>query len=602
MRSKVKYSLFQNIKYVYSNMWHFSRSLVIYSFIRMPLNVLQPFWGIYLSSSVVGAVANNYTPRKIIVSISVILLIALILNILILFLSGKIQGLSLGNRLEFLQMTAEKSLSADYENIENPDGQTKMAKAMACLSSNSSSGEAIINSMIDVVSSFLGILSYGTVIAAINPIVIAIILVSAIINFFILKRRNRREMKNRDNYTSIDRKLDYLCNRSMDFSSAKDIKLFHMSAWLGNLFDEFLKQRTYWIKKSETQGFFVDFIGGILTLIRDGICFGWLVYMIYANQLNADSFVLYFGIIGGFSTWIYGFSEKWAVLDHHSTRICELREFLDMKDSLNHNTGIPLPTQDFSIEFRNVNYRYPGAETNAVDNFNLKIENGEKIAIVGVNGAGKTTLVKLLCGFYKITNGEILVGGNNILNYNIDEYYADICAVFQDMNFLPVSIEENITLGRPCGKDGCNIDDAIEMSGLKSTVESLPHGKKTVLGKIISEDSVELSGGEKQKLALARALYKGGNILILDEPTAALDPIAENKMYLKYNEMSKGKTSLFISHRLASTRFCDKIILLEKGRIIETGTHSDLMEKGGKYAEMFELQSHYYKEGIDDYE
>ena len=592
---KAKYSIWQNVKYIYSKMWQYSRSLVLYSFARMPINVVLPFLGIYLSSFVVGAVTNKYTPGQIIISISIIMLATLVLNLISLFLSGKIQGLSLGNRVNFLKMIAEKSLSTDYENLESPSGQVKLSKAMECINSNNSSGEAVVYSLIDVASSLIGIVSYATLIITINPIIIGVVIVSAFINFLLLKRRNRWEIENRDNYTPIERKLNYILNCSRDFSSAKDIKIYNMSGWVGGLFTDFLNQRIYWIKKSESQGFRIDALSGILTLIRDAICFGWLVYLLFVNGLSADQFILYFGVIAGFSNWIYGFADKWAALDNHSIKICDLRDYLEMEDKFNYGKGLPMPTDDFSIEFKNVSFRYSGSETNAIDNINLKIKNGEKIAFVGANGAGKTTLVKMLCGFYKTIDGEILVGGNNIFKYNINEYYQNICAVFQDMNFLPVSINDNITFGRKKNTANYEINDLIEMVGLKSKIDSLPQGKDTCLGRTLSEDAIDLSGGEKQKLALARALYQGGNILVLDEPTAALDPIAENEMYLKYNEMAGGKTTIFVSHRLASTKFCDRIVMLDKGKIIEMGTHDELIQNGGKYAEMFEMQSYYYK-------
>lgn len=218
---KAKYSIWQNVKYIYSKMWQYSRSLVLYSFARMPINVVLPFLGIYLSSFVVGAVTNKYTPGKIIISISIIMLATLVLNLISLYLSGKIQGLSLGNRVNFLKMIAEKSLSTDYENLESPNGQVKLSKAMECINSNNSSGEAVVYSLIDVASSLIGIVSYATLIITINPIIIGVVIVSAFINFLILKRRNRWEIENRDNYTPIERKLNYILNCSRDFSPPK---------------------------------------------------------------------------------------------------------------------------------------------------------------------------------------------------------------------------------------------------------------------------------------------------------------------------------------------------------------------------------------------
>ena len=249
------------------------------------------------------------------------------------------------------------------------------------------------------------------------------------------------------------------------------------------------------------------------------------------------------------------------------------------------------------IEFLNVSYQYPSADGYALYNINLKINKGEKLAVVGANGAGKTTLVKLMCGLYYPTEGTIKVNGRPVTDYNIEEYYTLFSAVFQDMYLLPVSIAEFVSSSDK-EIDRERVKAVIKQAGIDGKISSLKGGIDTRLMKGVFDDSIDLSGGEKQKLMLARALYKDSPFIVLDEPTAALDPIAENELYLKYNELTKNKTSVYISHRLASTRFCDRIIFIENGEITEIGTHDDLMKRKGKYAYMFGLQSHYYK---DDY-
>ena len=253
------------------------------------------------------------------------------------------------------------------------------------------------------------------------------------------------------------------------------------------------------------------------------------------------------------------------------------------------------PSGDYELRLEDVSFRYPYASKDVISHISLTIRPGEKLAIVGSNGAGKTTLIKLLCGFLDPTEGRVLLNGEDIRQYNRRDYYDLFSAVFQDFSVLEASVAENVAQ-RADNIDMEKVQACLERSGISETVAALPNALETKIGRQVYEDGVELSGGQMQKLMLARAFYKDAPIIVLDEPTAALDPIAENEIYLKYNEMTEGRTALFISHRLASTRFCDRILFLEQGHIAEDGTHESLLSLGGKYAELFEIQSHYYKD------
>ncbi len=274
-------------------------------------------------------------------------------------------------------------------------------------------------------------------------------------------------------------------------------------------------------------------------------------------------------------------------------------EYLNWPEPFRFTGGTPVPAKadsGYEIRLSHVSYRYPESDKEIIHDMNLTLHPGEKVAVVGLNGAGKTTLVRLICGFLDPTEGTVTLNGMDIRSFNRPEYYDLFSAVFQDFSLMEASLAVNVAQAVH-GIDEEKVQKCLSLAGLTEKVRALPKGIETPIGRMVYEDGVELSGGETQRLMLARALYKDGAILLLDEPTAALDPIAENDIYLKYNEMSQGKTSLFISHRLASTRFCDRILYMEDGIIKEEGTHEQLLAKGGGYAKLFDVQSRYYQEG-----
>ena len=342
----------------------------------------------------------------------------------------------------------------------------------------------------------------------------------------------------------------------------------------------------------------------ILAFLRNALAYVYLIGLVVNNEITVAQFLLYFSAVEGFSTLVTGVMTQLNVLKKQSLDLCVVREVLDYPEVFKFEDGQDLvvdSNQEYTIELKNVSFRYPGKDKNVLTNINLIIKPNEKIAIVGLNGAGKTTLVKLICGYYDPTEGEILLNGVNIKTFNREHYYKMFSAVFQNFSLLAGSVATNVAQT----EDNINYDlvyECIEKAGLKVKIESLPLKYESKLNREVYEDATNLSGGELQRLMLARALYKDAPIIVLDEPTSALDPIAEADIYNKYNELANNKSSLFISHRLASTRFCDRILFIGDEQILEEGTHEELLALGGKYAELFEVQSKYYREGGVDNE
>jgi ABC-type multidrug transport system fused ATPase/permease subunit len=398
----------------------------------------------------------------------------------------------------------------------------------------------------------------------------------------------------------IDRQIGYITYFYSDFDYAKDIRIYGMLGWICGMLRGLQQNRFDWTKKLSLRTWLGVVINSLLALLRDGLAYFFLVGMVLSQKMTIGDFVFLFGAVAGFSAWLNGIAGNVSDIVAKGIHIGYYREYFSVPDKYNHGDGIPLPTKSegpFDIELRDVTFTYPGAQQPVIQHMNLKIAKGEKLAVVGTNGAGKTTLVKLLCGLYYPSEGEVYTNGRLVQAYNIENYYSLFSTVFQDMYLLPVSIREFVA---SCDDeiDDEKVRSALEKAGLTTKVLSLPDQMHTKLMKGVFDDSIELSGGEKQKLMLARALYKDAPFIILDEPTAALDPIAESALYQQYNALTEDKTAVYISHRLASTNFCDRIILIENGKITECGTHDELMALGGQYAYLFHMQSQYYQEEV----
>ena len=337
-------------------------------------------------------------------------------------------------------------------------------------------------------------------------------------------------------------------------------------------------------------------VDAALILVRDGSAYAYLTYLLLQGRIGLGDFVLIFSAIGAFAGWVSGIILESSELLRASAEQGDIRAFLDIPSKCNLGPHPSLRNMlPPAISLRNVSYTYPKADAPALKDINIDIKPGERIAIVGANGAGKTTLVKLICGLYRPQTGSISLAGIDISEYNRDEYFTLFSTVFQDIHLLSTDIAGNVSQAVPEATDLERVFACLKLAGLYEKVQTMPLAEKTMLVRQINDDAVELSGGELQKLALARALYKDAPVIVLDEPTAALDPIAESEIYRKYAELTRGRTSIYISHRLASTRFCDRILFLDNHTVEETGTHDELMDLGGKYARMFDVQSQYYK-------
>ena len=492
----------------------------------------------------------------------------------------------------------DKSCTTSYANTLDPVFQRLQRKAEYAMDGDSEATQHIWTTLTDLLNTVLGFCVYLLLLRDLEPWLLVSVTVTAAAGYFATLRVQAWEQAHRRESEGYFAKLAYLYETARSPRVAKDVRIFGLKSWLDQICERVLMLVDGFLSRRERAHLLGSLAAVVLTLARNGLAYFVLLRLALEGKLSAAEFLLYFTAVTEFTGWITTFRERCAELRRECLDISAVREFLDWPEPFRFGAGAAIPERADGCELRleKVSYRYPGAERDTIHSMDLTIRPGEKLAIVGLNGAGKTTLVKLLCGFLDPTEGVVRYNGVDIREFDRREYYHRFSAVFQEFSVLDVTVAENVAQ-RTEDIDRARVADCLEKAGLTEAVAALPQGMDTHVGRKVYLDGVEFSGGQTQRLMLARALYRDGAVLVLDEPTAALDPIAEDDIYRKYSAMTAGKTSVFISHRLASTRFCDRILFLADGQIAEEGTHEALLAQGGGYAELFEIQSRYYREG-----
>lgn len=528
----------------------------------------------------------------------------IVLSALKTYLEQGNQSSYLSGRLWLLIALEEKLSVTSYPNTMDTDLLRRRSQADDACAGNNRATEEFWRTWTRILTNVFCFIAYLFLLSGLHPLLAVSVIFTSVFGYFVSNRINGWGYRHREEENEIQNKRYYVSKVVLERKYGKDIRLFGLRPWIEEVWDGIYRAYQAFAAKRERIYLCATVLDAVLAFLRNGIAYAYLIWLTLIQGLPVSQFLLYFGVASGFSQWVTGLLSQFSELHRESLEISVVREVLEWPEPFLFEGGKPLvPHQGkaYELKLEHVSFRYPGAKKDTLRDLDLTIRPGEKVAIVGLNGAGKTTLVKLLSGFLDPTQGRVLLNGEDIRQFNRRDYYQLFTAVFQDFSILEASVAENVAQ-QVEGIDMEKVRRCIALAGLTEKMESLPQKLDTKVGRRVFEDGMEFSGGEVQRLMLARALYKDAPILLLDEPTAALDPIAESNIYQAYNEMTQGRTSLFISHRLASTRFCDRILFLADGAIVEEGTHEELLALGGGYAELFQVQSRYYREGEQEHE
>ncbi len=531
-----------------------------------------------------------------------LIIITTVIELAMMWLNALVEKHSdLGFTFTRMKLTREhiiKTMGMEYEQLETPDMLDRLQKAKRATGFQYGGVQGLMYDMQNFAISLVSVATAVTIISTLDIRLVLIILVLSLIQFeyFDYVRIKDKEVM-WDAMAGVWRRLDYMQTVSTDFSYAKDIRLYGMKDWLNKKHEDVNKEelarwvqsRTYWQHNT--------LFSGAVGLVRNVIIYAWMIYGVLFDGMSIGNFTLYVASATTMSQSISSFLQVIGGMRERSSRMDDLRTFMDIPFGDEGKKTVPLPKTDrYTFEFRNVSFRYQGQEEYALKNLNLTLSAGHRLAVVGLNGAGKTTFIKLLLRLYDVTEGEILCNGTDIREFDRNEYFGLFAPAFQEVEVFAFPLSENISMTTSDLTDKAKAEEYIRAAGMGDKLDKLPDGMDTELLKVLYDDGVDLSGGEKQKLALARALYKGAPVVVLDEPTAALDALAEYRLYQSFNGMIGDRSAVYISHRLSSTRFCDSIAMFVKGEMVEHGTHEELLAKGGAYSEMFRVQAQYYIE------
>ena len=576
----------------FKDAWRNARKYLLLTITIMAFSAAVPFINIVGLGSVINALVDgreaSYVLILILAYLSLNLLIELINQVFTLFNNNEMRKLSNVVQLSYMK----DCVDIDYHYVQDGEIANLRKKSMIArpVFFIGTWGECI-HSLIQVVGAI-------TLFAMMTPLFVIILAVLAIILIMLNLYIQKNDFNFDNEKVDDDRKLDYLYDVMTSYKYAKEIRINNASQFIRNKFQVIFHIQLKNLKKLITKKLMVNLISVFMSVIQTLVIYLYFTYQVSTGQIDIAQYtVLISSTTLLFSALVSLFSKMGKINKSIKAYefLIEYKKKIDDNSVTKKSNYITPRAIDYSnsmIRFENVSFNYPGSSINILDNINIEIPCHKKMGIVGLNGAGKTTLVKLMLRLYLPSKGKITLDGIDISKIPFDDYIKHIGVVLQDYTLFAYSIKENINFNKDLATN--KIMTAIANSGLNDKIQNLPQGINTSVSRELDDDGVEFSGGEGQKLALARADYRNSDILILDEPTSALDPVAEYELFSRLNKIAKNKTTISITHRLSSTQFCDHLIVLSNGKVIEQGNHDQLMKLDGEYARLFNAQAKYY--------
>lgn len=579
------------------NIWRFSPGYVLLLLLKTVTNslslILSSVWVKYLLDELFG-----WQRWKYLLACGLLIVLTNSLAFLLERLFGRYLEQKKVYVNEMIQYTLGSKVMGDpYANLESASYLDLKENAVFAVK-NQDAIVAALGGIERILQNIVILLGLSVVLSFLNPVILLLFLLMAAANILCYLLFLRKQLAFMRGIIPLNRKYGYYAGCCMDVALQKDIRLFAME----DLLNHEVSRYNQGIKEGfgrfyREQGRFLG-IQSLVFNLQKYLAYGYVGFRVFSDafgpSIGVGSFSLY-------SNAIMRFIKGATDLGEAAVEMQQLLEYLEpfagfmMMEVQEQEGGTDrVPEKITNIRFDHVSFRYPGQETYAIKDASFEIFQGEKISVVGLNGAGKSTLVKLLCRLYRPAEGVISINGKDIWEMDEEQYRDKIACVFQDYALFAFSVKENIVCnGRDASQE--ELAPLLEETDLQEVFARLPGGMDARLGKEYFEDGVDLSGGEKQKLAIARALYKNAELLILDEPSSALDPLAEARLYEQFDGMSRGKTVLYVSHRMTSSLFCDRVLVIGHGTVEDFDTHANLMQKEGSYRKLYQAQAQYYR-------